>query len=148
LAARSAENTPQVWHYTLAAKSRGDYAGVLSAAEIAGFLAKVDEYTGSAPPAVLHRAAGAKPELGIGVLHVEASERQPARSGELVTAVSRGSAADKAGIIVGDIVHEIDGRLINSAADMQAAIAAAAANADIAIKVYRGTTEMTLHAPF
>lgn len=145
LAARPAADTPQLWHYTLAAKSRGDYSGALSSAEIAGFLAKFDEYTGSAPPPLRHPAA-AKPELGIGVLHVEASEQLPARSGVLVTAVSRGSAADKAGIIVGDIVHEIDGRLINSAADMQAAVSAAAANAAIAIKVYRGTTEMTLSA--
>lgn len=146
LGARPAGVTPALWYYTLTAKPRGDYAGAISRAEIAGFLAKVDEYTGSAPPAVLHPTAGAKPELGIGVLHVEPSEQQPARSGVLVTAVSRGSAADKAGIIVGDIVHEIDGRLVDSAAELQAAIAAPAANAVIAIKIYRGTTEMTLSA--
>jgi S1-C subfamily serine protease len=52
--------------------------------------------------------------------------------------------AEKAGIIVGDIVHEIDGHSIKTVPDMQAAIAAAAPNAAVAIKVYRGTTEMTL----
>jgi hypothetical protein len=145
LALRPAESPP-VWHYTLAARSGSRYSGVISAAEIAGFLAKFDEYTGAAPPAVVHAAAVAKPELGIGGLHVEATQDLPARSGVLVTAVGRGSVADKAGIIVGDIVREIDGRTIKTPPDMEAAMAGTAPHAVVAIKVYRGTEEMTLRA--
>ena len=143
LAARSAAGKPEVWHYTVSAKSGGNFSGELSGAEIAGFLAKVDEYTGAAPPPVAHPVAAAKPELGIGGLHVEATAQWPARGGVLVTAVSPGSVADKAGIIVGDIVREIDGHPVKAPPDMQAAIAAAA-DAAITIKLYRGVAEMTL----
>jgi hypothetical protein len=141
LAAQHANDKAELWHYTLSAAPSADYEGVLSTAEIAGFLAKVDEYTGAAPPPV----ATAKPELGIGGLRVDATDQQPLRVGVLVTAVARGSVADKAGIIVGDIVHELDGRTIKSLSDLQSAMAAGAANPSITIKVYRGTTEMTLN---
>jgi hypothetical protein len=143
LAAGAAAGKPEVWHYTLVAKPGGDYFGELSSAEIAGFLAKIDEYTGAAPPPV-QRSAAAKLELGIGGLHVDAGLQNPARSGVLVTAVSPGSVAEKAGIIVGDIVREIDGHRIETPPDLQAAIAAAAPNAALVIKLYRGTTALTL----
>jgi hypothetical protein len=143
LAARPAADKPEVWHYTVAAKPGSDYSGEFSRAEIAGFLAKIDEYTGAAP-SVVRPAATTKPELGVGGLRVEAGAQLPARSGVLVTAVSPGSVADKAGIIVGDIVDDIDGHPIKTPPDMQAAIAAAAANTVISIKLYRGTTQMTL----
>jgi S1-C subfamily serine protease len=143
VAARVATGKPELWRYTLTARPSGDYSGELSSAEVAGFLAKIDEYTGALPP-VAQRSATAKPQLGIGGLHVEAGAQLPARSGVLVTAVSPDSIADKAGIIVGDIVREIDGHSIKTLSDMQAAIAAAAPSAAVAFKVYRGTTEMTL----
>lgn len=146
LAARPAANQPEVWHYTVVAKSGGNFSGQLSSAEVAGFLATVDEYTGAAPPPSVHRGAAARPELGLGGLHVEATAQLPARGGVLVTAVSPGSVADKAGIIVGDIVCEIDGHPVKAPPDMQAAIAAAAADAAITITVYRGLTEITLGA--
>lgn len=147
LAARAAAGTPKLWRYTLAARPSGDYSGELSSAEVAGFLARIDEYTGAPPPAS-QRSATAKPQLGIGGLHVDAAAQTPARSGVLVTAVSPDSIADKAGIIVGDIVREIDGHSIKTLPEMQAAIAAAAPNAALAIKVYRGTTEITLIGQF
>ena len=142
LAAQNAIDKPELWHYTLIAAPGAAYEGALSTAEIAGFLAKVDEYTGAAPPPPVARA---KPELGIGGLRVDATEQQPSRAGVLVTAVARGSVAEKAGIIVGDIVHELGGRTIKSLAELQSAMAAVAANPSITIKVYRGTTEMTLN---
>jgi hypothetical protein len=140
LAGQQANDKPELWHYTLAATAGGDYSGQFSTAEIAGFLAKVDEYTGAAPPP----AAAAKPELGIGGLRIEGTEQLPSRSGVLVTAVVRGSVAEKAGIIVGDIVYELGGRAIKGPPDLQSAMAASAANTSIAIRVYRGTTQMTL----
>jgi len=142
LAARAAAGKPEVWHYSLAARPAGDYSGQLSSAEIAGFLAKIDEYTGAPPP--LQSSATAKPELGLGGLHVEAAVQFPERSGVLVTAVIHDSFADKAGIIVGDIVRDIDGHPVNTLSDMQAAIVAAPPHAAVAIEVYRGLSRMTL----
>lgn len=141
LAAQHANDKPELWHYRLIATPSGDYSGELSTAEISGFLAKIDEYTGAAPPPP---RTAAKPELGIGGLRVEGTEQQPSRSGVLVSAVVRGSVADKAGVIVGDIVYEFGGRPIKSPPDLQSAMAASAANTSITIRVYRGTAEMTL----
>jgi hypothetical protein len=42
---------PPIWNFTLVAKTGVEYSGGLSSAEIAGFLAKVDELTGAAPAA-------------------------------------------------------------------------------------------------
>jgi hypothetical protein len=138
----AATDQPPPWHFTLVAPS-GDYTGELSTAEIAGFLDKVDEYTGAAP-APAHVLA-AKPELGIGGLRVEASPQDPSRRGVLVTAVVPGSVADGAGLIVGDIVSEFAGHAIRGPADLEAAMASSAASAQITFKIYRGTVEMTLN---
>jgi len=42
---------PPIWHFKLVAKTGVEYSGELSSAEIAGFLAKIDELTGAAPTA-------------------------------------------------------------------------------------------------
>jgi hypothetical protein len=136
-----ANDKPELWHFTLA-ESGADYTGELSTAEIAGFLAKVDEYTGAAPPPPPVPAA--KPELGIGGLRVEATPQNPSRNGVLVTAVVPGSVADKAGIIVGDIVSEISGHPIKGPADLQPAMASSAAVSGVTFKIFRGTAELTL----
>jgi hypothetical protein len=49
LAAGYVPGRPAVWHYTLIPKLGPDYSGELSSAEIAGFLAKIDDYTGARP---------------------------------------------------------------------------------------------------
>ena len=143
LAAHAADK-PELWRFTLM-DPRGDYTGELSTAEISGFLARVGEYTGAAPPPP--RVAAAKPELGLGGLKVEASAQNPSRAGVLVTAVVPGSIADGAGIIVGDIVSELAGHAIKGPADLESAWAASAAN-QMTFKIYRGTAEMTLHGHF
>jgi hypothetical protein len=143
LAAHGADK-PELWHFTLTERS-ADYTGEFSAAEIAGFLAKVDEFTGAAPP---RPVATARPELGIGGLRVEATPQYPTRSGVLVTALVPGSIADTAGIIVGDIVYEVSGRSVKGPADLPAAVAGSPANSGITLKIFRGTAEMTLEAHF
>jgi S1-C subfamily serine protease len=62
--------------------------------------------------------------------------------------VTRGSVAQKSGIIVGDILYEFDGHPIKALADLQTAIAACAENSAVAIKLYRGTNEMKVIAQF
>ena len=79
---------------------------------------------------------------------VAATADYPNRAGILIIDVNRGSVAQKAGIIVGDIVTEVDGRPIELLTDLQAAVSARTANSAAAIKLYRGTTEMTVTVRF
>ncbi len=140
---------PTLWRFKLIAKQGPEYMGEISGAEIAGFLARVDDYS-HALPVVKASAAGAalKLDLGIGGTPVAATVEYPNRTGILVIDVNRGSVAHKAGIIVGDILTEFDGHPIKVLTDLQPAVAAHAGNSAAAIKLYRGTTEMTVTAQF
>jgi hypothetical protein len=162
LAAARVPGNPDKWPYRLIAKSGPEYAGELSSAEIAGFLAKSDEYTNrpaasagapavnSSVPVANARTENASlsRELGIGGMSVDATDEQPNRAGVLVIGVDRGSVAHKAGIIVGDILYEFDGHRLKTPADLQAALAGRAATSTVAIKLYRGTSDTTLNARF
>jgi hypothetical protein len=202
LAAGYVPGNPALWHYKLIPKLGTEYSGELSSAEIAGFLAKIDQSTGAAPavqagvpspspalpnatsppPAVKPSvapplaastppaagrlaprgalaptpAAGAlpgagasmKPDLGIAGMAVAATTKQPNRSGVLVTGIVGDSVADKAGIIVGDILYEFDGRTVSTLSDLATAIAASPRNSMVAIKVHRGITDTTVTAQF
>jgi S1-C subfamily serine protease len=126
------------------------YRGVLSNAEIAGFLARVDGYHAApAPaPAVLAAPPAERLPLGITGLAVSASARLPERAGVLVVSVSPASVAEVAGIITGDIVYRLDARPIKTPADLEAAVAAIAAGSSAVIHVYRGTAEVALSSRF
>jgi PDZ domain len=149
VAAGRAPSKPDIWPYKLIAKSGPNYSGGLSNAEIAGFLAKIDEYT-NAVPAVKSNAASAslKLDLGVNGMAVEASIEQPNRGGILITGVNRGSVAQKSGLIIGDILYEFDGHPMKTLVDLEAAVAGSAPNSPVAIRVYRGTDEMALTARF
>jgi hypothetical protein len=163
LAAARAPGNLDKWPFKLVAKSGPEYAGELSSAEIAGFLAKIDEYT-NRPPVVRASAAVADAgvpivngstanatlsrDFGIRGMSVDATEEQPNRAGVLVIGVDRGSVAHKAGIIVGDILYEFDGHPLKTPADLQAALIPRAATSTVAIKLYRGTSDTTVNARF
>ena len=140
---------PALWRFSFTAKSGPDFNGELSNAEIAGFLARVDQDTG-ALPAVRENAArvSLKLELGVGGLPVAATGEQPSREGVLITAVGSGSVAQRSGIIIGDIVFALGDHPIKSLADLQAAVAACAKDSAVAVKLYRGTTLMSVTAQF
>ena len=159
LAAQYASGTHSVWAFKLAGKSVPIYTGELSNAEVAGLLARVDSYendgaaaaataTTAATTAATAAAASLKKDFGVGGMAVAASADQVNRAGVLIIAVSGGSIAQKSGIIVGDIVYEFAGRRIGTPAELQAAVAASAANRAVAIKLYRGTAVMTVNAQF
>ena len=156
LAAGYAPGHPSIWSYKLSAKSGPNFTAGLSNAEIAGFLAKIDDYTNSLPLANSHQPpanasveqASLKVDLGIGGLPVDANAEQPNRAGILVIEVERGSVAQKSGIIVGDILHEFGGHPLKTLADLQAAVAGRSANSVVPIKLYRGTTDMAVTAQF
>jgi len=203
LAAGYVPGKPSIWAFKITTKPGPDYSGGLSNAEIAGFLAKVDQSANAPPPkanaalarnnaaakesdaiakenaalarenaalakqnaelakqnAALAKAnpplaaaspAGTMPklDLGIGGIAVAATAGQPNRAGILVSAVNGGSVAQKAGIIIGDIVYEFDGHPIKELAELDAAVAACAANSSVVIKLYRGTKKISLTARF
>jgi PDZ domain len=149
LAAGNVPGKPTIWAYKFIAKTGPEYAGGLSSAEIAGLLAKIDEYT-NAVPAVKAAVAGAslKRDLGISGMPVAATTEQPNRAGILVFGVNSGSVAQKSGIITGDILYEFDGHPIKALDELEAAVAACAANSTVAIKLYRGTAGMAVNARF
>jgi hypothetical protein len=149
LAAANAPGKPVIWAYKFTSKSGPDYAGGLSSAEIAGFLAKVDEFSNTVPAAKANAlSASLKRDLGIGGMPVAATVEQPNRGGILVFGVNSGSIAQKSGIIVGDILYEFDGHPVKALGELEAAVAACAANSAVAIKLYRGTDVMAVTARF
>jgi PDZ domain len=165
LAAQYASGTHSVWAFKLTGKSVPIYAGGLSNAEMAGLLARVGSYenevsagaaaattaaatAAGAATAAATAAASLKKDFGVGGMAVAASADQVNRAGVLIIAVGGGSIAQKSGIIVGDIVYEFAGRRIGTPAELLAAVAASTANQAVAIKLYRGTTVMTVNAQF
>jgi serine protease Do len=89
-----------------------------------------------------------KPDLGIAGMAVAATTKHPNRSGVLVTGIVGDSVADKAGIIVGDILYEFDGRPVSTLSDLATAIAASRRDSIVAIKVHRGIADATVTAQF
>jgi hypothetical protein len=162
LAAGYVPGKPAIWSYKLSAKSGPDYSVGLSNAEIAGFLAKVDESSNARPLVKAGESGNALPfananvvaraslkvDLGIEGLAVDATADQPNRAGILVIAVNRGSVAQKSGIIIGDILHEFEGRPLKTPADLQTAVAGHSANSVVVIKLYRGIADMAVTAQF
>jgi hypothetical protein len=149
LAAGNVPGKPTIWAYKFIAKTGPDYAGGLSSAEIAGLLAKVDEYTNALPAVKANvTSASLKRDLGISGMPVAATLEQPNRAGILVFGVNSGSVAQKSGIITGDILYEFDGHPIKALDELEAAVAACALNSTVAIKLYRGTNGMAVTARF
>src|SRR6202142_71688 len=136
---------PALWRFKVVARSGPAYSGEISNAEIAGFLARVDGYTGELPVSIENAAnALLKLDFGVGGMPVAATQAQPHPAGVLVVAVNHGSVAQKSGVIVGDILFEFDGHPIKTPADLEAAVAACAAKSTIPIKLYRGTEAMAV----
>lgn len=203
IAAAYVQGKPAIWSFKIATTGGPDYSGGLSNAEIAGFLAKMDQPASAPQPkgnaAIAKDAAGAKErdaiaqenaklakenaalakqnaelarenaalakaspapasasaaaplpklDLGISGIPVAATADQPNRAGVLISAVKSGSVAQKAGLIVGDIVYEFAGRPITEPAELDAAVAARAPNTPVVIKLYRGTKKMVITARF
>lgn len=151
IAAGYVPGKPIIWEFKLLAKSGPAHGGRLSNAEIAGFLAKVDEYTGPhavAKPQDAATNAPRKLDFGVGGIPVAASAKQPHRAGILIVDVNADSVAERSDIIVGDIIQEFNGRPIKNLADLQAAVAACPAGSAVVIKLYRGMNDIVVTAQF
>ena len=140
----------QLWSFKIAGPPKKEYQGALSSAEIAGFLARVDEESG----AVRTLDARGQPltqvprDLGVAGMAIEGSAETPPRGGLLLTAVNRGSVAQRAGLLVGDMVYEIDGRPVKSPSDLTQAVARSHLEPTVIIKMYRGRDKLSVAATF
>jgi S1-C subfamily serine protease len=66
------------------------------------------------------------------------------REGVLVSTVARGSAAAEAGVRAGDVITAVDGRMVESAADVRAAVADVDGGATLGLTVVRDGETLTL----
>jgi hypothetical protein len=145
---------PTLWTFTLSAKRGRNFRGEISDAEMAGLLARVDNYTpgqaaaAPAPPVVPAPPPAQRLDFGISGLAITPSAEMPQRAGVLVVGINAGSVAQRAGVIAGDIIYDLGGRAIKTPTDLESAIGATAAGSKTVIKVFRGTNEMALSATF
>jgi len=84
--------------------------------------------------------------LGNALLGVTGSNAESGRAGALIAEVSRGSAADVAGVEVGDLVIEIDGASVQGIADLAAQVRSHRPGTTVDIVVVRDGQELTLAA--
>ena len=80
-----------------------------------------------------------RPRIGLRV--------KDAAGGAEVDAVHPGSPAEQAGLRVGDIVVEMNGQSVRSAADVESALAGLTAGVTIAVQVRRGSKQARLRMP-
>lgn len=89
----------------------------------------------SAPPSPMGR-----PTLGVTVDpltdEIVRQRRLPVRSGAMITAIVEGSPADQAGLPLGAVIVALDGRRIDSPADLVAAIRTAPTDREIELSYY------------
>jgi len=141
--------------------SRGGGARVaLLAAAVAGlvstgFVARglVDQPTASAPPttaAASGPASNGQPNNGGSVSHaqlgVSLEPTTDGQAGAQVSAVSPGSAADKAGVQQGDVITTVDGKAMKSGDDVAGAISAKSAGDTVELTISRNGTTTTVTA--
>jgi len=80
------------------------------------------------------------------VLGVTGTDTTAGRPGALITGVIAGSAADRAGLLVGDLVVEVDGRPVQGITDLAANIASAQPEDHVTLEVIRGGQEIQIDA--
>jgi S1-C subfamily serine protease len=127
----------------------GKVAGIATAGRIRGL--------GVIIPAAIARAAvddllkhGRRKRgyIGLAGQPIEVPERQRGDSGAergvLIVSVSAGSPADSAGVLVGDILIEFDGRRIGAPEDLLAALAGDRAGQIAAARIIRGSAVQQL----
>ena len=122
------------------AVARGDYE---SAANNIGFSISVDEVL-----IVIEqlRAQANGVERKEGFLGVGLAAREDGGQGAIITNVQPGSPADKAGILVDDVVLAVDGEPIDGQAGLVAAIRDAVPGQTVKIEIFRQGTRLSFEA--
>jgi putative serine protease PepD len=116
-------------------------SGQGQAAENIGFAIAID----NALP-VIDRLRNHTTAAASGYLGVRTSDPQDGSRGATVASVEAGSAAAKAGIAAGDLITAIDGKSVDGAAALGAAIRTHTPGTPVKITFIRGTTEHTVTA--
>lgn len=143
LAAAYVPGKPAIWLYKFIPKSGPDFTDGLSNAEIAGFIARIDEYK-----AAHGLTVPSKQTLGVLLAPMPPTSDNPARAGLLVIQVKGGSIAQNAGIAVGDIIRAFGDAQITQPTELQAAVAATTPGSSVQVKLIRGATDLTVTAKF
>lgn len=88
--------------------------------------------------------------LGINIVTVNSEDAmfmyRVEKMGVYVSAVTQGSAAEKAGLQVGDLITEFNGKEISSGSELTAAVSKLKAGTKVSIKIERNGSEQTLEA--
>jgi S1-C subfamily serine protease len=110
------------------------------------------------PAAVVDRVVGEllqrghvrRPFIGVAIQPVALSpalvkrERLGHDSALLLTSIADGSPADRAGLLVGDVLLEADGKALRRPIDLLDALDSARAGASVSIRLLRGGTQSTV----
>lgn len=90
----------------------------------------------AAPPATVAAASAVK--AGPGWLGVELAKRELGEAGVLIRSVMRGSPAERAGIVGGDVVLSVDGQNVARPQELREQIMLARAGSRVSLGVLRG----------
>jgi len=94
-----------------------------------------------APPSAV-QLWNRRPTLGVTVDPltdgIVRQRRLPVRSGAVITAIVQGSPADQAGLPLGAVIVALDGRRVDSPADLVAAIRTAPTDREVELSYYEG----------
>ena len=85
-------------------------------------------------------------DVQLSFLGVSSTTSDSVRAGALVQDVQPGSAADAAGLEIGDLIIAIDGDSVTSAADLKVNIINTPPDSEVQIDIIRGDEELTLTA--
>jgi serine protease Do len=135
---------------------RGEVLGIVSAkfsstgVEGLGFAIPIDDANNIISQLMTTGRVAGKPSMGISVSTVNSASAQYYNlvEGAYVETVAKGSAADKAGIKVGDIIVKMGDKQITSKDDLVAAKKTFKAGDTTTIVVYREGKEQTLNITF
>jgi putative serine protease PepD len=116
-------------------------SGGSTSAENIGFAIAIDNATPVIDRLRTHTAAPASGYLG-----VRSSDPADGSRGALVQSVESGSAAEKAGIKSGDLIVAIDGKTVDGAASLGAAIQAHTPGTPVQVTYVRDGSEHTVKA--
>jgi serine protease Do len=98
----------------------------------------------------LHTGKVIRGRIGLSMGPVPRDEYQEfglkSRAGAVVSQVSPGGPAEKAGVKAGDVVIEFNGRPVTTTSDLQKMVSATKPGTSVALKVVRDRKETTLHA--
>ena len=135
---------------------RGELIGIVNAktngngAEGLGFSIPVNDAMKVAEELIDHGYVSGRPALGISVVTVTSAEEAAMNGlsapGVYIAALTEGGVAQKAGLAVGDRILSIDGNVVNTQADVTAAIREKQAGDTVELTIGRGGSQMTISA--